>query len=111
MARPRFRTDATGAAMVFVKRGELVVSLMAVGDTVGGTYNEGRLICRPDLVCVADGAMSDSSELESPALITSLSLSWPRRRFLPLFAFVTDLRCRGTNGVFFCFIGISEAAV
>ena len=97
--------------MLLVKLGELAVPLMVGGDTAGGTYNEGRLICRPDLVCVAVGAMSDSSELESPALITSLSLSWPRRRFLPRFPFVIDLRCLGAIGAFCCFPGIAEVAI
>src|SRR3981081_4236073 len=49
---------------------------IAVGFGSGaGTYKLGRLTCRPDLVCVAIGAISDSSELESSALMFSSSLS------------------------------------
>lgn len=56
--------------------------LLAVGgEAIGGTYNDGRFTCRPDFVCVAVGVTSVSSELESPARMTSSSSS-PRRRFL-----------------------------
>lgn len=81
--------------MVSDASSELLLSFATVGDADGGTYNEGRLTCRPDLVCVAVGATSDSSELESPArMISSPSLSLPRRRFLRLVPLVVLLRWR-----------------
>lgn len=91
--RRRFRDVDDGAAVV-----DLVVSPSPVfaGSAFafplpllfivagGGTYSDGRLTCRPDLVCVAVGVGSvSSSVLESAALITSSpSLSLPRRRLV-----------------------------
>lgn len=94
--RLRFRAAAPCRGVVSDTSSELLLSLATVGDADGGTYREGRLTCRPDLVCVAVGATSDSSELESPARMTSSpSLSLPRRRFLRLGPLVVLFRWRG----------------
>lgn len=79
----------------------LLPSLGRLGIRGGGTYNDGLFTCRPDVVCVAVGVTSDSSELESTArMISSLSLSLPRLRFFgPLFLFDESRRCRTVDVV------------
>lgn len=75
---------------------------MTLGDDAGGgTYNEGRFTCRPDFVCVVMGATSDSSVLESPARMTSLSLPLPRLRFFGRLAPLVVLRERALATCFF----------
>lgn len=77
------------------------------GEATGGTYNDGRFTCRPDLVCVAVGVTSDSSELESPARMISSSSSSPRRRFLVvrLAPFAAGFPVRGA-AAFCCLVDV-----
>ena len=85
--RLRFRAAAEAAPAARLsgvfETAALFLLLVEGDETGGGAYNEGRWTCRPDLVCVAIGVMSDSSELESPALMMpSSSSSTPRLRLL-----------------------------
>ena len=75
--------------------------LLADGDEAGGgTYSDGRWTCRPDLVCVAIGVMSDSSELESPALMMpSSSSSTPRLRLLGVRLAPFEAVCRALDAL------------
>lgn len=103
--RLRFRAAGVELSGEFAKLVLWLLFMLDPGDGAGGTYNEGRLTCRPDLVCVAVGVISDSwSELESPALITSpsSSSSSPRLRLLAprLTPFAAACRGRGAIGTF-----------